>query len=113
MANDGQSTCCSLADLLDPALFKALGHSNRVALLEELCSCNCARSVSELSECCDVDMSVVSRHLSKLRDAGIIQSKRDKQRVEYSVDVHELADLLRTMADAIENASRADTTEEP
>ena len=112
MANDGTSKCCSLAELLDPALFKALGHSNRVTLLEELCRCSCARSVSELSECCDVDMSVVSRHLSKLRDAGIVQSRRDKQKVEYSVDVHQLADLLRAMADAIENASRSDISEE-
>jgi ArsR family transcriptional regulator len=94
--------CADLADALDPRLFRALGDANRIALLVQIGTCGEATSVSEAAECCPVDVSVVSRHLAVLRDAGVVRAERQGRRVHYSVPHADLAATLRGMADAIE-----------
>lgn len=61
--------------------FKALGHENRLTLyrgvLEEpLCVC-------ELTELLDVSQAAVSQHVSKLRQAGLVESDRRGQWTFY------------------------------
>lgn len=64
-------------------IFKALGHPTRIlivdALLEnKLCVC-------DLRELVGADMSTVSKHLSVLREAGIVATEKRGTSVYYSL----------------------------
>ncbi|MFQ5527345.1 MAG: ArsR/SmtB family transcription factor [Thermoanaerobaculia bacterium] len=101
--NNSQTTSCSdIEGLFPPGFFKALGDRNRIALMAQLATCCDARTVSELSDCCPTDLSVVSRHLATLRDAGIVESEKRGREVFYRLRYDQVAKSLRQMADAIE-----------
>ncbi|NQT34317.1 winged helix-turn-helix transcriptional regulator [bacterium] len=93
---------------LDPLLFKALSEPNRIAILKQLVECCKPCSVTELNECCPIDISVVSRHLAVLRDAGIVEAKKKGKEVYYSICHLELVETLRSIADAIETCCSND-----
>jgi DNA-binding transcriptional ArsR family regulator len=97
-----QACCPEIGELLEPRFFKALCEPNRIALLVRLARCCRPSTVSEIAECCPVDMSVVSRHLGMLRDAGILCAQKRGKEVYYSVRFSELATTLRSLADAVE-----------
>lgn len=95
--------CCrDVSHLFEPRFFKALCDPNRLTLLARLAQCCEPHSVSEIASCCPVDISVVSRHLSILRDAGILQAEKRGKEVYYSVCYDKLVATLREIADAIE-----------
>lgn len=96
--------CCSdgLENSIPAAFFKALGDPNRVALLARLAVCGRPATVSEIACCLPIDLSVVSRHLAQLREAGILESEKRGKEVLYFVRYQEVASLLRTIADSIE-----------
>ena len=101
--SNGSNSCCSDIESLFPTgFFKALGDRNRIALMARLASCCDSKTVSELSECCPTDLSVVSRHLGTLREAGIVESEKRGREVFYRLRYDALAKSLRQMADAIE-----------
>lgn len=83
-------------------VFKALADPNRIKILNKLCSKDCACNVGEVACCCTVDLSVVSRHLSILKNAGIISAEKRGKQVFYRVNRKEVAALLRQTADNIE-----------
>ncbi len=87
--------------LLDPDLFKALGDPTRARLLSCLIKVGRECSVSEVAECCEVDFSVVARHLARLRRSGLVESRRQGRVVWYQAS-ERLASHLRDLADAIE-----------
>ncbi|MBX3404020.1 MAG: winged helix-turn-helix transcriptional regulator [Phycisphaeraceae bacterium] len=89
--------------LLDPGLFKALCDPTRVSLLACLAKCGRACSVGEVAECCRVDLSVVSRHLSQLAEAGVLEPTRQGRTVLYAVRFTDLSARLRALADAIDS----------
>ncbi len=91
-----------LSAVMAPAFFKALADPNRVALLKELAARGGACTVIEVAVCCPVDISVVSRHLSTLKKAGILQATKVGREVRYTVNARALVATLRSMADAIE-----------
>ena len=97
---------CDLGTIIEPRFFKALGDPNRIALLSGLARGARPCSVSELTCCCPVDVSVVSRHLAILRDAGIVHAQRRGKSVFYSVRFDTLSASLRHVADAIEACCR-------
>lgn len=98
------SACCpELADLLDPRLFRALADANRLSLLMRLAACGRPCTVSELNSCCPVDLSVVSRHLATLRDAGALEAQKRGKEVYYRVRFERLIPLLRGIAGALES----------
>lgn len=97
------SQCCSPMDqLLDAELFKALGEPTRLKLLACLAKCGGPCSVTELAECCSVDFSVVSRHLSVLERAGVLAASKQGRRVFYSVRYQHLTEAFRELAKSIE-----------
>ena len=101
--NKSASPCCSdIENLFPSGFFKALGDRNRIALMAKLATCCDARSVSQLSDCCPTDLSVVSRHLATLREAGIVESEKRGREVFYRLRFDQMASSLRQMADAIE-----------
>ncbi|MCI0632230.1 MAG: metalloregulator ArsR/SmtB family transcription factor [Phycisphaerales bacterium] len=89
--------------VLDPGLFKALSDPTRIRLLACLAKCGRMCSVTEVAECCSVDFSVVSRHLSMLADAGVLDSRKEGRTVFYQVQYERLSSTLRSLADAIDN----------
>lgn len=66
-------------------IFKALGHPARLCMVEELAKG--ARCVCELAQLVDMDMSTVSRHLSVLKAAGILQDSKKGLQVFYMLRI--------------------------
>ncbi len=89
--------------LLNPELFKALCDPTRVSLLACLAKCGRECSVSEVAECCNVDLSVVSRHLAQLADAGVLESSKRGRTVSYRVKFTDISGKLRALADAFDD----------
>lgn len=65
------------------AVFKALGHANRLVIVHAVASGE--RCVAELTELLGLDMSTVSNHLTVLRHVGIVTSERRGTQVFYSL----------------------------
>jgi len=106
--SNGKACCSGLDRLLSPKMFKALSDPNRVSILTRLAECCRPCSVSEIAECCPVDLSVVSRHLAILRDAGILEATKRGKEVFYSVCSQSIVDTLRKIANAIESCCPVD-----
>lgn len=106
MNNNGKARnnkCCQpIEDLMEPRFFKALADPTRVAILARLAGCCQRTTVSEVAKCFTVDVSVISRHLALLRDAGILEAERRGKQVYYSVRFPQLSRTLREMAEAID-----------
>ena len=101
------AACCRpVDDLLDPALFRALGDPTRVRLFACLLKCGRPCSVGEIAECCEVDLSVVSRHLQTLARAGLAEVARSGRTVRYDVPHASVADRLHRLADSIAECRR-------
>jgi len=92
-------------ELLDPEFFKSLGDPTRVLLLRCLLKCKRACSVSEVAECCDVDFSVVARHLSFLARVGVLEAKKEGRTVWYTPRCEDLSETFRALADAIDDCT--------
>lgn len=104
MDPDEAAKCCGPVDeLLDVELFKSLGDPTRLKLLACLACCSRACSVTELTECCAVDLSVVSRHLACLERAGVLSSVKQGRTVLYSVRYKHLTESFRALGKAFES----------
>lgn len=91
----------SLAAHLRPDLFKALSDPVRISIVATLAAQPKAHTVSDLTACCGIDMSGVSRHLKILRDAGVVTAHKQGRDKLYELKTQELAESLRAMADAL------------
>ena len=67
-------------------IIKAMAHPTRLFLVEELAR-NGERCVCELTEMVGVDMSTVSRHLTILKNSGIVEDERHGAQVYYRLRV--------------------------
>ena len=103
MTRPDQTFCCNaLGTLLSPDMFRALGDPNRLSVVVDLAGKSAPSTVSDIAPCCQVDYSVVSRHLAILRRAGIVESEKRGREVFYRLRYDQVANSLRQMADAIE-----------
>src|SRR5512140_3451966 len=85
------AACCGgLSGLLSPKLFKALSDPKRLSLLVRLAEQRSPSTVGSVAQGSDVDLSVVSRHLATLREAGVIRCERRGKEVWCSVEVDAL-----------------------
>ena len=64
-------------------VLKALAHPTRLLLVEELA--RKAKCVCELTDAAGLDISTVSKHLSLLRNAGIVEHEKKGLKVFYSL----------------------------
>ena len=81
-------------------LGKALANSNRLELLEFLAQS--PRSVEELARLSGLSMANTSQHLQQLRQAGLVNARKEGLRVYYQLsgdDVIRLLDALRESAE--------------
>ena len=96
-----QGCCGGLKDLLSPKLFKALSDPTRIALLIRLAEAGEPSTVGVAAQGSGVDISVVSRHLGILRDAGILRCEKRGKEVYCVVDTQVVVGALRDLADAL------------
>ena len=87
---------------LDQTLFKALADRNRLRVLACLIKCGRACSASEVAACCDVDFSVVNRHLKVLADAGVLDAEKQGRTVWYTARCDDLTERLAGLIEAID-----------
>ncbi|MEA3185495.1 MAG: hypothetical protein QOC57_413 [Ilumatobacteraceae bacterium] len=73
-------------------LFKALGHSGRVRILEVLRDGD--RTVAELIPMVGLESSHLSQQLAVLRRAGVVSAVRSGSSVSYSIADPAIVDLL-------------------
>ena len=102
--NNQLSDACqnALQTNMRPDLFKALCDPIRISIVATLASRTEPSTVTDITDCCGIDFSGVSRHLTILKDAGVLTAKRDGRRVLYSLNAETLATTLRNIADALE-----------
>lgn len=92
-------------------VFKALGHPSRLAIVDaladgELCVC-------ELNKTVDADMSTVSRHLSVLRNAGILSSEKRGNQVFYTLECPCITTFYGCVESVINGTGQPVQLEEP
>jgi len=63
------------------SIFKALAHPTRLFIVEQLADCE--RCVCEITDGVGSDISTVSKHLTILRNAGIIESEKKGSHIYY------------------------------
>ena len=63
-------------------VIKALAHPSRLIILEELGRAG-EKCVCELADLLGLDMSTTSRHLSQMKEAGILQDEKRGQMTFY------------------------------
>ncbi|MFO7749753.1 MAG: metalloregulator ArsR/SmtB family transcription factor [Desulfobacteraceae bacterium] len=63
------------------AIMKALGHPSRLFIVDELSRRD--RCVCELTEMIGADISTISKHLSLLKEVGIVDSEKRGTQVHY------------------------------
>lgn len=109
--NDADSCCQPLDDLLEPRLFKALCEPSRLTILGALTEAEKPLSVGEIAEQLPIDISVVSRHLAILKEAGVVHAEKRGKAVYYAVRYTRLADTFRAIAGAIEQCCPSQLSE--
>ncbi len=65
------------------AVLKALGHPSRLLMVQALC--NGPLCVCDLTEQVGSEMSTVSRHLSQLKNVGLLTDRREGTTVYYEL----------------------------
>lgn len=82
-------------------ILKALGHSSRLVILEELAQGE--KCVAELTRAVGSDMSTVSKHLSLLKSVGLVEDERRGTQVFYRI----LAPCVLSFFDCVESVMEA------
>ena len=85
-------------------VLKALAHPARLWMAEQLSEGE--RCVCEFVEVLGVDFSTVSKHLSVLRQSGIVESRKEGKQVIYSLKVPCLLDFMHCVEAVLENTAR-------
>ncbi len=82
------------------AVFKALGHPTRLAMIEILAN-EGEKCVCEIVARLDFDQSTISKHLAVLRRVGILDSRKEGPNVIYGLRlpcVHEFMKCVANIA---------------
>jgi DNA-binding transcriptional ArsR family regulator len=76
-------------------LLKALANSHRLMILCELKDGE--RSVSALEQVVPLTQSALSQHLAKLREGGIVATRREAQTIYYSLSDARVSRLIEVL----------------
>lgn len=87
------------------SVIKALAHPSRIYIVARLSSGDA--SVGELVDDIGSDVSTVSKHLSILKQSGLLQDRKDGNRVLYSLKCPCIMEFIHCIDDIIvEDAER-------
>jgi len=84
---------------------KAMAHPTRLLVVDEL-SRHGQRCVHELTEMVGVDISTVSRHLSVLKNAGVICDEKQGQQVFYRLKMSCVLGFLKCVDTLVKQAAK-------
>jgi ArsR family transcriptional regulator len=84
--------------------FKALGHPARLFMMQTLAEGE--HCVCELQEMVGLDVSTVSKHLSVLRNAGLVVDRREGTKVFYGLCCAEARTLLELTEAPLDGLAR-------
>jgi ArsR family transcriptional regulator len=74
------------------ALFKALAHPARLAILQYLAETKVCMT-GDISDELPLSRTTVKQHLTELKNAGLIQGKVDGVKVNYCLDPQQICEL--------------------
>lgn len=80
-------------------VIKALGHPTRIFMVELLSREE--RSVGDLTDAVGADVSTVSKHLSLLKQSGILVDRKEGNRVVYSLICPCIMEFIHCIDDVI------------
>ena len=84
-------------------IHKALGNEARLMIVESLRNCEC--TVGQLAHTVDLDMSTVSKHLSVLVAAGILDNRKDGSNVHYRLLTPCVLDMFECTTKVIDGST--------
>jgi len=76
-------------------VLKMLSHEARLLVLCDLVGAE--RSAGELVESSGLSQSALSQHLAKLRDEGLVETRREGQTIHYRLTDGNTATLIKTL----------------
>ena len=79
------------------ALMKTLGHKDRLLVL-----CNLAegeRAVGDLAADLGLSQSSLSQHLARMRNQGLVETRRESQTIYYRLSDGDARELIRSLYD--------------
>ena len=79
------------------ALLKTLGHKDRLLVLCSLAEGE--RAVGELAADLNLSQSSLSQHLARMRNQGLVETRRESQTIYYSLRDGDVRDLIRSLYD--------------
>jgi DNA-binding transcriptional ArsR family regulator len=85
-------------------MFKALAHPGRLLMLDELSRGE--RCVCELAALVGSEMPTISRHLSQLKNAGIVDDEKRGAQVFYRLVTPCVMNFFKCVASVRENSRR-------
>lgn len=92
-------------------LLKALGNEQRLLIL-----CNLLAkplSVGELNDRLELSQSALSQHLALLREAGLVDTRREAQSIFYSLPAGPVTRIMATLQDIYCDAASVPQDREP
>ena len=88
-----------LAYKIKADFFKALAHPVRLQIIELLKSGE--KNVGSIMKALSIQQSSLSRHLTILREAGILKSRQQGTVIYYDIEDHDIFHVLRPIADML------------
>ena len=86
-------------------IMKALSHPTRLFIINELAKSE--KCVCELTEMVGVDISTISKHLSIMKNAGIIESEKRGTSIFYSLKMKCVMNFFVCANEVIKNKIKA------
>lgn len=83
-----EAKACDIA-----AMLKAVGNERRLMILCQLVA-NSEMSVGSLAQAIDLGQSALSQHLAKMRDEGIVSTRREGQTIWYRITDSRVEELM-------------------
>ena len=82
-------------------VLKAMGHPSRLWIIEKLADCECC--VCKLVDGIGSDFSTVSKHLTVLKEAGLVADRKNGKQVIYSLKVPCVLNFINCIESVIRN----------
>lgn len=93
---------------LKAEILKALGHPTRLSIVEMLASGE--RCVCELNEHIEADHSTISKHLSILKQAGLVSDRKNGLKVYYKLEAPCVIRFIECISQVISSRIRKQLT---
>ncbi len=77
------------------ALMKTLGHKDRLMILCQLAGGE--KSVGQIAGLLEISQSPLSQHLSRMRNEGLVNTRREAQTIYYSLKSGEASRIIEVL----------------